>query len=85
MGFQIRFLDPEAKLPDQSLLEGLESVIPYATLQEVVVAYHLTRQRCRKLSAEMGLLMAVGMNLWARQSLGRADLAITPVNSTATG
>ena len=85
MGFKIRCLDADAKLTDQSLLEGLERVIPYTTIQEVVVAYQLTRQRCRKLSAEMGLLMAVGMNLWARQSLGRADLAITPVNSTATG
>ena len=71
MGFKIRSLDPEAKLPEQSLLEGLESVIPYATVQEVVTTYRLTRQRCRKLSAEMGLLMAVGMNLWARQSLTR--------------
>jgi len=71
MGFKIRFLDRDAKLPDQSLLEGLERAIPYTTIQEVVAAYHLTRQRCRKLSAEMGLLMAVAMNLWARQSLGR--------------
>jgi len=71
MGFKIRFLDQDAKLLDQSLLEGLESVIPYTTIQEVVGAYHLTRQRCRKLSAEMGLLMSVAMNLWARQSLSR--------------
>jgi len=71
MGFKIRSLDPEAKLTDQSLLEGLERAIPYATLQAVVERYHLTRQRCRKLSAEMGLLMAVAMNLWARQSLSR--------------
>ena len=71
MGFKIRSLDPEAKLSEQSLLEGLERVIPYATVQEVVTTYHLTRQRCRKLSAEMGLLMAVAMNLWARQSLSR--------------
>jgi len=71
MGFKIRCLDRDAKLPDQSLLEGLESVIPYATIQAVVTAHQLTRQRCRKLSAEMGLLMAVAMNLWARQSLTR--------------
>jgi len=71
MGFKIRRLDREAKLSEQSLLEGLERVLPYATVQEVVMTYHLTRQRCRKLSAEMGLLMAVAMNLWARQSLTR--------------
>ena len=71
MGFKIRCLDRDAKLPEQSLLEGLERAIPYTTIQEVVATYQLTRQRCRKLSAEMGLLMAVAMNLWARQSLGR--------------
>jgi len=71
MGFKIRCLDEDAKLPAQSLLEGLEKVIPYATLQAVVATYQLSRQRCRKLSAEMGLLMVVGMNLFARQSLSR--------------
>lgn len=71
MGFKIRCLDRNAKLPDQSLLEGIERAIPYTTIQEVVAAHQLTRQRCRKLSAETGLLMAVAMNLWARQSLGR--------------
>lgn len=71
MGFKIRCLDKDAKLPDQSLLEGLEKVIPYTIIQEVVETHQLTRQRRRKLSAEMGLLMAVAMNLWARQSLAR--------------
>ena len=71
MGFKIRGLGEDAKLPEQSLLEGLERTIPYTTIQEVVATHQLTRQRCRKLSAEMGLLMAVAMNLWARQSLSR--------------
>ena len=66
MGFKIRGLGEDAKLPEQSLLEGLERTIPYTTIQEVVATHQLTRQRCRKLSAEMGLLMAVAMNLWAR-------------------
>ncbi len=71
MGYMIRQIEKNAKMTDEVRLEALETVVPYATLQAVVQAHGLQRQRKRKLSAEMGLLMAIGMNLYSHLSLGQ--------------
>ena len=67
----IRQIEKNAKLTDEVRLEALESAIPYATLQAVVREHDLQRQRKRKLSAEMGLLLSIGMNLLSGLSLGQ--------------
>lgn len=71
MGFKIRPLEADAKLTDQSMLDVVEKALPYSQVETIVTAHQLSRQRRRKLSAEMGLLLVVAMNLWAQQSLSR--------------
>ena len=61
----------ESKITDQKILEAIEETIPHTTVEDIVKEQGLSRQRKRKLSAELGVVLAVGMNLWARQSLSR--------------
>lgn len=67
----IRQIEAHAKLTDEVRLEALETAVPYATLQTVVREHGLERQRKRKLSAEMGLLLAIVMNLYSCLSLAQ--------------
>ena len=60
-----------AKMTDEVRLEALESIVPYRTLQAIVRAYGLQRQRKRKLSAEMGLMLTIAMNLLSQLSLAQ--------------
>ena len=71
MGYMIRQIETNAKITDEVRLEALETAVPYATLQAVVQEHDLQRQRKRKLSAEMGLLLAIAMNLYSHLSLGQ--------------
>ena len=71
MGFKIREIQADAKITDQELLEAIEMTIPHPLVEEIVETHGLGRQRKRKLSATLGVIMAVGMNLWAKQSLSR--------------
>ena len=71
MGYMIRQIETNAKMTDEVRLEALEAAVPYATLQAVVQAHGLQRQRKRKLSAEMGLLLSIAMNLYSHLSLGQ--------------
>ena len=71
MGYMIRQIEANAKITDEVRLEALETAVPYATLQAVVQEHDLQRQRKRKLSAEMGLLLAIAMNLYSQLSLGQ--------------
>ena len=71
MGYMIRQIETNAKMTDEVRLEALETAVPYATLQAVVQAHGLQRQRKRKLSGEMGLLLAIAMNLYSHLSLGQ--------------
>lgn len=71
MRFNIRPLAADAKLTDQSLLDVLDQVVPYARVETIVATHQLARQRRRKLSAERGLLLVVAMNLWAHHSLSQ--------------
>jgi hypothetical protein len=65
----IRRIDTSAKITEQNLLEALQSIFPMEIIQAIVEQYGLARQRQRKLSAEMGLYLAIGMNLFAHFSL----------------
>lgn len=65
----IRQIAADAKITDEVRMEALEQAVPYATLQAVVQAHGLERQRRRKLSAMMGLLLIVAMNLYNQRSL----------------
>jgi len=71
MGFKIRKIEADAKVTDEKILEAIETAIPYGIVKDIVDEYDLSRQRKRKLSAELGVVLAVGMNLWAKQSLRR--------------
>ena len=71
MGYMIRQIEKNAKMTDEVRMEALERAVPYAMLQAVVQAHGLQRQRKRKLSAEMGILMAIAMNLYSQLSLGQ--------------
>jgi hypothetical protein len=50
-------------------MEALEKVVPHQTIQAVVKDHRLQRQRKRKLSAEIGLLMGIAMHLFSQRSL----------------
>ena len=71
MGYMIRHIETNAKMTDEVRLEALEAAVPNDTLQAVVQAHGLQRQRKRKLSAEMGLLLSIAMNLYSHLSLGQ--------------
>ncbi len=68
MGFMIRQICPAAKLTDEYALEAL-AALPAATVAAVVADLHLARQRVRKLSAELTLLLVVAMNLFTADPL----------------
>ena len=69
--YMIRQIDAEAKISETVRLEALETTVPHATIQAVVRDHHVERQRDRKLSAEMGLLLIIAMNLFSRSSLSQ--------------
>ena len=71
MGYMIRQIEANAKITDEVRMEALETAVPYAALQAVVQEHGLTRQRKRKLNAEMGLLLTIAMNLYSHLSLGQ--------------
>lgn len=65
----IRQMAADAKVSESVRMEALERVVPYEQLQAVVVAHGLQRQRQRKLSAEIGLLLGIAMHLYRGCSL----------------
>jgi hypothetical protein len=65
----IRQIAADAKISEQVRMEALEQAVPYAEIQAVVAAHGLQRQRNRKLSAELGLLLGIAMHLFRGCSL----------------
>lgn len=65
----IRQIEASAKITDEMRLEAIESAVPYETVQAVVQDHGLQRKRKRQLSAEMGLLLDIGMSLFSELSL----------------
>jgi hypothetical protein len=64
----IRQTVAEAKLSTSVQLEVIEKVVPQETIEAVIAAHGLERQRQRKLSAMMGLLLWIGMYLFQASS-----------------
>lgn len=50
-------------------MEALEKAVPNGVIQEVVCDHQLQRQRNRKLSAEMGLMLMITRHLFSQSSL----------------
>lgn len=71
MRYKIRGFSDDVNLTDQTFLDVLSSGLPAHEIESVVETLGLARERHRKLSAAMGIVLAIGMNLWARQSLSR--------------
>lgn len=71
MGFMVRQLPADAKLQDEAILEALATAIPPQVAQQIVEELGVGRARCRKLPAELTLLLAVAMHLFPREALGR--------------
>lgn len=69
LGYMIRQIEASAKITDEMRMEAIEAVVPHATVQAVVAAHGLQRERKRQLSGEMGLLLGIGMNLYSHLSL----------------
>jgi hypothetical protein len=71
LNYIIRQIEADAKISEQVRMEALEQAVPYVEVQAVIAAYGLQRQRKRKLSAEMGLLLGIAMHLFRGCSLGQ--------------
>jgi hypothetical protein len=69
LGYMIRQIEADAKISESVRMEVLEQAVPYAEIQAVIAAHGLQRQRKRKLSAEMGLLLGIAMHLFRGSSL----------------
>ncbi len=65
----IRQFQGNAKITEQNILEALETGLPREAIEGIVKKYGLRRQRQRKLSAELGICLIIGMNLFAMLSL----------------
>jgi hypothetical protein len=69
MGFMIRQIDEQAKLPDEMTLDALGAAVPHTVVQAVVAEQGVAEHRRRKLPAEVALLLSVVMNLFTHDSL----------------
>ena len=69
MPFMIRPIAPAANLPDTGALDALAVALPAETVSAVVADLRVARQRVRKLSAELTLLLVVAMNLFTADPL----------------
>ena len=65
----IRQIESTAKISEEVRLAALEKAVPHETIQAVVRDHGLARKRNRKLSAEMGLMIIIAMNLFSQNSL----------------
>lgn len=60
---------PDASFTDELKLDALESAVPHDQVKAVISDLGVAEQRRRKLTAEVGLLMSVAMNLFTHDSL----------------
>ncbi len=71
MAFSIRTLPPTVKLREVQVLEVLASIIPQDAICAASRQASRPSRRCRKLPAELSLLLVVAMNLFTHQALHR--------------
>jgi hypothetical protein len=67
----IRDLAPTARLGDLAVFDALERVLPRATLRAVLADLGAAERRCRKLPAELTVLLAISAALFPREALDR--------------
>lgn len=60
---------PQPRLTDAPVLAALERFLPQTVIAEVVAEHLPATRRCRKLPAELTLLLTVAMNLFAQDAL----------------
>jgi Insertion element 4 transposase N-terminal/Transposase DDE domain len=71
MGFMLRQMPATANFADEFVLEALAAALPPPAIQAIVAVYPRATQRRRKLSAELALLLVVGMNLFTHDPLAQ--------------
>jgi Insertion element 4 transposase N-terminal/Transposase DDE domain len=67
----VRPLPARPRLSDVALFDALERVLPRAAVRAVLAELDLGERRCRKLPAELTLLLAVGAACFPREALDR--------------
>jgi len=67
----LRPLPSTPRLDEVAVFDALERVLPRATLRAVLVERRARAPRCRKLPAELALLLAVSMALYPHEALER--------------
>jgi hypothetical protein len=71
VGFMIRDMLAQAKLSDEHVLKSFEHIVPKQVVRHVIEEHNATEKRCRKLPAELTLLLTVGMGLFPHDALNR--------------
>jgi hypothetical protein len=71
VSLMVRPLPARVRLSDVALFDALERVVPRAAVRGVLAALDLGERRCRKLPAELTLLLAVGAACFPREALER--------------
>jgi Insertion element 4 transposase N-terminal/Transposase DDE domain len=69
MRLSVNRLASPPRLTDVPVLAALERTVPHALIQEVVAAHAPASRRCRRLPAELTLLLVIAMNLYATDAL----------------
>ena len=96
MGFMIRHIPEKARIGEEISMEALEAAVPQSVVRAVIAEQGVAGQRCRKLPAELMVLLVLGMNLFTHCSLERVlfkllrglrflwpDPAFEPANKSA--
>jgi Insertion element 4 transposase N-terminal/Transposase DDE domain len=69
MRLSVNRLASPPRLTDEPVLAAVERIVPHALVQEVVAAHAPATRRCRRLPAELTLLLVIAMNLYATDAL----------------
>jgi hypothetical protein len=76
LGFIIRQIDANAKMPQEVRLDAIASAVPADTLKASLAHVGIADQRRRSLPCELTLLLVVAMNLFATDSLSRVMIKL---------
>ena len=71
MSLIVRPVPAELRLTDVALFDALEQALPRATVQAVLTELGAREQRCRKLPAEVTVLLAIGAACFPHEALDR--------------
>jgi hypothetical protein len=71
MGFMIRQIGPAAALRDEHVLEAVGRTVPQAAVRAAIAETGAAGARCRKLPAELTVLLVVALGLFPHESQQR--------------